>query len=129
LKQKCTYIEEKICLEVDLSYREIVGLGSLKKNEKSDCNTFASIMGLSVSRGSRVIDNLILKGYLSRKTADLDRRAVEITLTEKGLDCKKRIETLKKKCEKQIESNMSEAQRKIVREGLKTLDEILYVID
>ena len=81
-------------------------------------------MGLSASRGSRITDKLIAKGFFSRRTADHDRRAVEIALTAKGSLFQKRIETIKAKCEKKIESGISNKQKKIIKEGLKTLNEV-----
>ncbi|MBL7129672.1 MAG: winged helix DNA-binding protein [Ignavibacteria bacterium] len=125
LKQKCLQTEIEINTEMGLSYREIIGIGALKENETIDCNTLSEMMGLSKSRGSRVIDKLITKGYLSRKVSDFDRRAVEISLTEKGVICKKSIEMIKKKCEKKIEENLNNQQKKTIKEGLKILNEIL----
>jgi DNA-binding MarR family transcriptional regulator len=125
LKQKCLQTEIEIGTEMGLSYREIIGIGALKKDETIDCNTLSEMMGLSKSRGSRVIDKLITKGYLSRRVSDFDRRAVEISLTEKGAICKKSIEMIKKKCEKKIEASLNNQQKKIIKEGLKILNEIL----
>ena len=125
LKQKCLQTEIEINTEMGLSYREIIGIGALKENETIDCNTLSEMMGLSKSRGSRVIDKLITKGYLSRKVSDFDRRAVEISLTDKGVICKKSIEMIKKKCEKKIEASLNNQQKKTIKEGLKILNEIL----
>ena len=129
LKQKCVKAEEEIGSETGLSYREIIGIGLLKRGEKIDSNTLSKRMGLSASRGSRIIDKLSAKGFFSRRTADYDRRAVEIALTKKGNVLKKRIETLKKKCEKKIETSINNKQKKIIKEGLKTLNEVLYVLE
>jgi len=125
LKEKCVKAEEEIGTGTGLSYREIIGVSILNKGEKIDSNTLSSRMGLSASRGSRIIDKLIAKGFFSRRTADHDRRAVEIALTAKGNFLKKRIETIKEKCEKKIESGINNKQKKIIKEGLKMLNEVL----
>ena len=125
LKQKCLQAEIEIGTEMDLSYREIIAIGALRKNETIDSNTLSEMMGISKSRGSRVIDKLINKGYLSRKVSDSDRRAVEISLTEKGVSSKKSIERIKKKCEKKIVSSLNNQQKKTIKESLEILNNTL----
>ena len=125
LKHKCLQTEIEIGTEMGLSYREIMGIEALKKNEIIDSNTLSKIMGLSKSRGSRVIDNLINKGYLSRKVSEFDRRSVEISLSKNGIICKKSIERIKKKCEKKIEASLNNHQKKTIKESLEILNNTL----
>ncbi|MGD9347679.1 MAG: MarR family transcriptional regulator, partial [Candidatus Aminicenantes bacterium] len=66
LRKKCSDNEERIRISLDLSEAEYNGLLCLNNDEKVTCQEFSERMGLSVSRGSRVIDMLFEKGYLDR---------------------------------------------------------------
>ena len=56
---------------------EALGAGALSRR-----------MGLSASRGSRVIDGLVRRGLLLRRVDDEDRRAALVTLSAKGRNVK-----------------------------------------
>ncbi|KAB2907911.1 MAG: MarR family transcriptional regulator [Ignavibacteriales bacterium] len=50
-----------------------------------------------MSDASRLVDRLLEKGYLKRKTCKDDRRRAEITITQEGLDLLARIDHLEDK--------------------------------
>jgi len=45
-----------------------------------------------MSDASRIVDRLIFKGYLEKKTNPYDKRAVAIIITEKGLSLLKKVD-------------------------------------
>ncbi|GAH38455.1 unnamed protein product, partial [marine sediment metagenome] len=51
----------------NISLAEYQGIMKINITERITCNVLSEKMGLSVSRGSRIIDNLVRKGYLDKK--------------------------------------------------------------
>lgn len=125
LMKKCQLTEEKIRKDFGLSAAEYNGLLAINKHEKMFCHTFAKKMGLSTSRGSRVIDRLTKKGYLTGKALPDDRRTLQITMTKKGAILKKRIEDKMDECEERMLATLSAKQRTDVRTALEMLAEIM----
>ncbi len=84
LKFTCQAKEESIREELKLSPSEYRGLFSINPGEVKSCMQMSEMMGLSKSRGSRVIDKLIEHGYLTEAKGDDDKRIYNVKLTVKG---------------------------------------------
>ena len=125
LKKKCLMEEAAIGKEVGLSPSEIHCIESALPGESLSGNTLSERMGLSPSRGSRVIDHLISKGLLLRMEDPDDRRINVITVTEKGAGVRQRVEHAKCSCERKIISNMEPGQIDQIKQGLKVLVDAL----
>jgi DNA-binding MarR family transcriptional regulator len=125
LKKKCIVEEGEISREVGLSPSELHGVEVILPGERISGNTLSERMGLSPSRGSRIIDHLIGKGLLLRDADPSDRRAVVLTLTEKGSLVRRRVETAKRTCEKKITARMKPEQIEQVKQGLRLLVGVL----
>lgn len=63
-----------------------------------------------MSNATRLVEKLRLKGYVKRITCEENRRKVEITITEKGLQLLEDIEPKIKKSETDTFSNLSEKE-------------------
>ena len=81
-------------------------------------------MGLSVSRGSRIIDNLVRKGYLLRITNPKDRRSFVLSLSPKGAEIKKQIEQERNNCEYRLRKNLSVGEVELIKEGLELIAKV-----
>lgn len=125
LMKKCQLTEDRIRKDFGLSTAEYNGLLAIDKNEKMFCHTFSKKMGLSTSRGSRVIDRLTRKGYLKGEAVPGDRRILQISMTRKGASLKKHIEDKIDECESKILAKLSARQRLDVRSALEMLAEIM----
>ena len=68
--------EKHLKMICNLSIAEYRGIMAQKSGEEMTCQEMAQAMDLSPSRSSRVIDNLVKKGYFIRKTNENDRRTV-----------------------------------------------------
>ncbi len=121
LKRRCAFRIEDLCAEADISPREMAALESLQSGERVSGNELSRRMDLSPSRGSRIIDRLIRKGFLLRETDPNDRRAVLLSLSSRGLEQKGRVEALKDECERLLRSRIDETQLEQVREGMRIL--------
>jgi DNA-binding MarR family transcriptional regulator len=125
LKKKCLAEEAAIGKEVGLSPSEIHCIESVIPGERLSGNILSERMGLSPSRGSRVIDHLIEKGLLRRMEDPVDRRSIAITVTEKGAGVKQRVENAKRSCEAKITAKMDSEQIDEIKQGLKVLVDTL----
>ena len=125
LMKKCQLTEEKIRNEFGLSMAEYNGLLAIDHGEKTLCQTFSKKMGLSPSRGSRIIDRLTKKGLLKGEAVPDDRRILKVSMTDQGAEMKKLIEMRMDECENKILGKLSREQRKNVRNALQMLSEIM----
>ena len=121
LKEKCATAEEDIRRNLKLSAAEYKGLMCLRPEEKISCQELSARMNLSVSRGSRVIDNLTQKKFLKRVDCVSDRRCKNIWLTAKGVQAKQRIDSLMKDCDDKLVVGIPEENLIRFKSDLKTL--------
>jgi DNA-binding MarR family transcriptional regulator len=120
IMKRCQMTEEKIKNEFALSTAEYNGLMAMIPGEKILCNVLSRRMELSPSRGSRVIDRLVKKGYVRTEVPD-DRRSLELSLTRKGSQMRRQIEEKLHECEERMVSTLSESEQDLVRQGLTLL--------
>jgi len=125
LKKKCIMEEAAIGMEVGLSPSAIHCIEAMLPGERLSGNTLSHRMGLSPSRGSRVIDQLIGKGLLRRMEDPDDRRTNVITVTERGAGVRQRVENAKRSCEMKITAEMESGQIEKIKQGLKVLVDAL----
>jgi DNA-binding MarR family transcriptional regulator len=102
MKKKCTHVDLRLMEEFNLSQSEYLFFSSLDNCQVISSNELSKSMGLSASRVSRVVDKLVVNGYLDRNTDSSDRRAITLCLTSKGREIKSRIDQERLKCEEQL---------------------------
>ncbi len=125
LMKKCQLTETKIRNEFGLSAAEYNALLTIRHDEKMLCNAFSEKMGLSASRGSRIIDRLTKKGFVKGEAVPDDRRILKISMTDKGIALKNLINKKMDECENEILGKLSRQQREDVRNTLEMLSEIM----
>ena len=81
LKKGCMENEKQIRTLCNISLAEYQGIVEIKTTERITCNILSKKMGLSPSRGSRIVDGLVRKGYLLRTTNPEDRRSFILSLS------------------------------------------------
>ena len=82
-------------------------------------------MGVSASRGSRVIGKLQESGFIQLETVPNNRRIVEVSLTQKGIEMRTVLEKRMSECEKRFKTQISEKQIKDIRKSLTLLAEVM----
>ncbi len=125
IKRKCTANEEKIQNELKLTPAEFNGLLGLQPKEEILGNTFAERIRLSPSRGSRVLGKLMESKYVQTKFKPNDRRSVYISLTQLGLNMKRKILYRMEVCEKRICATFSEKEVNRIKQTLIQLEQAL----
>ena len=124
LKNKCLDKELSIQKEYLLSPAEYNGLLSVEPDAVYNCNQLSKKLGLSVSRSSRILDKLITNGYLKRIRDIVDRRLLKVTLTEKGLSARRKINERLDECEKDILSRLQKSELYLLENTLNKLSDI-----
>ena len=89
------------------------------------CTDVASLLKLSQSRSSRIIDTLVKDGFVERNNETKDRRRVQLRLTPKGRQTKKSIDGYKNKCEKYIKNNLSDEKLQFIIRSLEFLNQAI----
>ena len=122
IKRKCQCNEEQIQTDLGLSPAEFNGLVVLAGGQEVLGCEFSRRMGLSASRGSRVLNTLVTHGYVRTQLSPDDRRAILISLTGRGQRMKEQITERMKECEKRIFDRLDDFGRVQVTEALELLE-------
>ena len=83
LNSKCR-IPEEIGIEYQLGAKEIECITVIGRRATMHSNSVASCISLSPSRSSRIINRLTDRGFIESIHDSVDRRYVNLVLTEKG---------------------------------------------
>jgi len=102
MKKKCAVIDNQLMDQLHLSQSELLFFSSLDQCTGISSPELAKNMGLSPSRISRVIEKLVVNGYLDRNTDKSDRRAITLCLTEDGKKIRAEIDKHREECETRI---------------------------
>ena len=124
LKKGCMEDENQIRTLCKISLAEYKAILEIETTERITCNVLSEKMGLSVSRGSRIIDNLVRKGYLLRMENPEDRRSFVLSLSSKGAEIKKQIEQERNNCEYRFRKNLSTREVELIKEGLELIAKV-----
>ena len=126
LKKGCIEDERQIRTLCNVSLAEYKGIIEIETTERVTCNILSKKMGLSISRGSRIIDSLVRKGYLLRMENPEDRRSFVLSLSSKGVKIKEDIERERNNCEKRIREKLSTKEFDLIKEGLELVTKIFH---
>ena len=124
LKKGCMEDEKQIRALCNVSLAEYKAVLEINITERITCNVLSEKMGLSASRGSRIIDGLVRKGYLLRMENPEDRRSFVLSLSSKGAEIKKQIEQERNNCEYRLRKNLSAREVELIKEGLKLIAKV-----
>jgi len=124
LKKGCMNDEEQIRTLCNISLAEYKGIMVADENMQITCSILSQKMGLSLSRGSRIIENLVKKGYLVRMINPYDRRSFVVSLSSDGVKLKTQINQERINCEKRIIKRLTSKEVELVKNGLELINKI-----
>ncbi len=116
MKKKCAAMDNQLMEHLQLSQSELLFFGSLDQCTGISSPELARNMGLSPSRISRVIEKLVVDGYLDRNTDKADRRAITLCLTENGKKIREEIAKTRQDCEARLLNVLPESDIEKFRE-------------
>ncbi|HZK94992.1 MAG TPA: MarR family transcriptional regulator [Prolixibacteraceae bacterium] len=102
MKQKCAQVDQQLMDDLNISQSELLFFSALDNCLGLSSPELAKNMGLSLSRISRVVDKLVVNGYLDRNTDAADRRAITLCLTPKGKEVRNKIDEVRNECEARL---------------------------
>ncbi len=125
VKRKCQGNEEQIQAELGLSQAQFHGLIVLDEGQEIAGLEFARRMALSPSRGSRVLNTLVVDGYVKARSRPEDRRSIRVGLTPKGRRTKQRIARRMQACESRVRRGLDRESLDRVVHALELLEATL----
>lgn len=125
MKKKCAVIDNQLMEQLNLSQSELLFFSSLDQCTGISSPELAKNMGLSPSRISRVIEKLVVDGYLDRNIDKADRRVITLCLTEDGKKIRAEIDKHRNECETRLIQALPENEldkfREIIGKMIKEL--------
>ena len=102
LKKKCSQSDQRLMRDLKISQSELIFFSALENCQGISSPELAKNMGLSLSRISRIVDKLVVNGYLDRNADTADRRAIKLCLTSKGKAIRNKIDKARNECEERL---------------------------
>lgn len=93
--------------DVSLQQFNVLRILRGQNGKPANLSTLNQRMVTKMSNTTRLVDKLILKGYVSRITCQSNRRKVEISITELGQTMLKKMDVVMTKTEKTILRNLT----------------------
>jgi DNA-binding MarR family transcriptional regulator len=124
LKRKCDF-ENSIAEAFRITVSEIQCLLRLDEEENICANSLCGKLGLSKSRGSRIIGGLSRKGFIEVRTDDRDKRFSCLALTRSGRLCIDAIRRERGKCENMLKARLHPEKYVNAKRTVRVLIELM----
>jgi len=116
MKKQCAKVDQLLMDDLNISQSELLFFSALDTCKGLSSPELAKNMGLSASRVSRVVDKLVVNGYLDRNTDASDRRAITLCLTPKGKVIRGKIDKVRNECEARLLESIASEEVEQFRE-------------
>ena len=116
MKKQCAKVDQQLMDDLNISQSELLFFSALDTCKGLSSPELAKNMGLSASRVSRVVDKLVVNGYLDRNTDATDRRAITLCLTPKGKVIRGKIDKVRNECEARLLESIASEEVEQFRE-------------
>ena len=93
--------------DVSLQQFNVLRILRGQKGKPANLSTLNERMVTKMSNTTRLVDKLLLKGYVDREICESNRRKIEITITPEGSETLKRMDEAMKKAEDEILKKLS----------------------
>ncbi len=115
INQAMTKLAPTFLKKLGITTNQMIILSLIKKNEGLSIKELAERMDITSSGATQQVNNLVKKGYLVREESNLDRRLVNIRISE---EMDKKIDTVKTSLLEQLHtffSEMNDEELELVR--------------
>ena len=115
----------KVALEAGIpdSYRPIIVF--LARNGEASQKELAAFSQTTYAAVSRTVKEMELNGYINKETADSDKRYAKLSLTEKGLECDRRMRDRIQEGERLIAQTLGEEKSRELEQILLNITSII----
>lgn len=124
LKSRCN-IGDEIGRAYHLTAREVACIFKIASHQPITSKELSASLGLSPSRGSRVVSKLLERGFVQAGHDLADRRSYRLSLTSEGEKCFTEIMKQKEACEKRLSDQLNGAELETVKRGLELLLQVI----
>ena len=121
LRRCCEAKEETIRHELGLSPAEYTCLSVFPVDTELSLAEASNLMGITPSRGSRVVDRLVGKQLISRQGDVRDRRLVSLRLTDKGVKAHNELVECLAQCDADVAGRLTVQEQGAAQEGMQLL--------
>ena len=121
LKLCCEQLESRIRTQAKVTPAQCAVLQAIPGEAPISTGEVCRVVGLSPSRGSRVVDELVAAGWVVRVSPPGDRRVVTLRLTAPGIALQQRLGALTAECEQKLLERLSPEEQTQVRQTLALL--------
>ncbi len=125
LRRCCQQRELGIRRESGLTEAEYVCLNAIAAEEQLTVGALCERMGLSKSRGGRVVDRLVQRGLLERSAVGNDRRVSRVAVTPAGQIVQRQVSECVDACEAALHRRLNESEHRTAQSGLALMLEAL----
>ncbi len=105
--------------EVSLQQFNVLRILRGRNGTPANLSTLNQRMVTKMSNTTRLVDKLLLRGFVNRKTCPSNRRKIEITITDQGMAELEKMDRAMNDAEDQILGNLSE----------KELEQLNFLLD
>ena len=116
MKKQCAKVDQLLMDDLNISQSELLFFSALDTCKGLSSPELAKNMGLSASRVSRVVDKLVVNGFLDRNTDASDRRVITLCLTPKGKVIRGKIDKVRNECEARLLESIASEEVEQFRE-------------
>ncbi len=117
---------DRLCLaDLGVGATQSYTLLSLPQEGGLGMNELSEAMGLANSTTTRIVDQLVRKGLVRRKTDDADRRVVKVSLTPKGQELRRTLDKEQQDLFKQAFAKIPDDERPVM---VRCLEQITSLI-
>ena len=96
--------------EVSLQQFNVLRILRGQKGNPANLSTLNERMVTKMSNTTRLVDKLLIKGYVERMVCESNRRKVEIFITDEGLEILKKMDKAVRNAENEAVSNLSKQE-------------------
>ena len=125
IRRCCQQRELGIRRESGLTEAEYTCLNSINAEERLTVGALCERMGLSKSRGGRVVDRLVQRGLLQRSAVGTDRRISQVAVTSAGRVVQRKVSECVDACEAALRGRLNESEKHAAQSGLALMLEAL----
>jgi DNA-binding MarR family transcriptional regulator len=124
LKSRCDFAQQ-IGSSYNLTEREVGCIFKIASHQDITSKDLSHLLGLSASRGSRIISRLAQRGFVKIVQDKEDRRSYCLSLSKEGEKCYADILEKKLQCEQRLTEHLTKQQQDIIKEGLNLLIQVM----
>ena len=125
ISRRCGKQDDELCNGIGLNVSESNVISSFGKKSEITSSELADNLDISNSRITRIIDGLIEKKLVKRNYSSEDRRIINLTLSEKGIEKSRLLENKFCKCYEGITRKVNNKDLINIIESLEKLLKIM----